>query len=131
MLTRLRQFTKPGPSSTFQLFKFSKLFKKIFLGVPCPSPIGINWQINFTKKKLSFRIFSKKKKKWQIFMRPSSWYQFCIYFFLKISRQFNCLSKLICQWILDGTGRGIARDILKKYFHFLNYTKKGNKVGMI
>ena len=28
--------------------------------------------------------------------------------------------------IPDGDGRGIARDIKKKYFHFQNLTKNGN-----
>ena len=35
------------------------------------------------------------------------------------------LVKLIGQCIRDGDGRGIARDLKKKYFHFQNSTKNG------
>ena len=41
------------------------------------------------------------------------------------------LKKLIGQWIPDCDGQGIIRDIKKKYFHFQNATKNGNKVGTI
>ena len=37
------------------------------------------------------------------------------------------LEKIIGQLIPDRDGRGIARDIKKKYFHFQNLTKNGNK----
>ena len=37
----------------------------------------------------------------------------------------------ISLFILDGDGRGIARDIKKNYFYFQNSTKNGNKVGTI
>ena len=37
--------------------------------------------------------------------------------------------KLIGQWISDRDGRGIARDIKKKYFHFQNLTKIVTKFG--
>ena len=39
--------------------------------------------------------------------------------------------KLIGQWIPNGDGRGIARDIKKIYFYFQNLTKNVNKVGTI
>ena len=39
------------------------------------------------------------------------------------------LVKLIGQWIRDGGGRGITRDIKKSYFNFQNSTKKVTKLG--
>ena len=41
------------------------------------------------------------------------------------------LVKLIGQWIPDGDGREIARDIKKIIFIFKTWPKNGNKVGMI
>ena len=39
------------------------------------------------------------------------------------------LVKLICQWILDGEGQGIAMDILKNHFHFQKSAKFLIKLG--
>ena len=58
MVTKLGQFTKLGPFSTFQLFKLSKLcfhfllsfendFFFLSLAIPRPLPSGIHWPINF------------------------------------------------------------------------------------
>ena len=52
-------------------------------------------------------------------------------FFWKYPETFIFLVKLIGQWIPDGKGRGIARDVWKKYFPFQNSTKNGNKVATI
>ena len=49
-------------------------------------------------------------------------------FLLKIYRIVNFLEKLFGQWIPNRNGRGIARDIKKKYFHFQNLTINGNKL---
>ena len=43
--------------------------------------------------------------------------------FLKIYRNIIFLVKSIGQWIPDGDGRGIARDILKKIFLFSKLNK--------
>ena len=53
------------------------------------------------------------------------------FFFVKYTESSIYLEKLIGQWILDRNWRGIARNIKKNYLHFLNTTKKGNKVGTI
>ena len=60
----------PGPFSTFHLLKcpnfinifadFWKWFFRITLAIPHPSPSGIHWQINFSKK---IKVWKKKKKK--------------------------------------------------------------------
>ena len=39
------------------------------------------------------------------------------------------LEKIIGQWIPERDGRGIARDIKKKYFYFKNLTKMVTKFG--
>ena len=46
------------------------------------------------------------------------------HFFLYILKPQFFLVKLIGQYIPVGEGRGIARDVLKNYFHFQNSTKK-------
>ena len=51
------------------------------------------------------------------------------HFFLYILKPQFFLVKLIGQYIPVGEGRGIARDVLKNYFHFQNSTKKGHKVA--
>ena len=53
------------------------------------------------------------------------------FFLLQYTETSIFLVKLIVQWIFDGNGRGIARDINKINFHFQNSTKNGNKVGTI
>ena len=50
---------------------------------------------------------------------------------LKIYRTVIFLVKLIGQWIPDGDGRGMARDIKKNYCHFQNLTENGDEVGTI
>ena len=56
MVTKLGQFTKLGPFSTFQLFKLSKL---------C-----YHFLSRFENENNCFCIFSKKKKKWPVFLGP-------------------------------------------------------------
>ena len=53
------------------------------------------------------------------------------FFFWKYTETSIFLEKLIGQWIPNRNGRGIAREIKKKYFHFQNLTKNGNKVWTI
>ena len=53
-----------------------------------------------------------------------SLFKLVTFLLFKISRNPFFFVKLIGQWILDGKGRGIARDIKKKYFHLQNSKKK-------
>ena len=80
-----------------------------------------------TWQKMITKFGQFKKLKW-----PFSSLQFCIFFFFENvqNRQF-LLEKLLGQWIPDRNGWGIARDIQKNSFHFLNLTKNGNKVWTI
>ena len=76
MVTKLGQFTKLGPFSTFQLFKLSKLcyhfccqvlkieiFFLISLAIPRPLWSGIHWPINFSKKSDVSVYFQQKSDK--------------------------------------------------------------------
>ena len=127
MLTKLGQFTKFGPFSTFQLFKLSKLcyhflshyenknnFFLISLAIPCPLPSGIHWPINFTEK-LMFLYIVNNNKKVTSFSGPFSTFQFCTFLFVwKYTETSFFLVKFIGQWNPDDEWRGIARDIKKK-----------------
>ena len=116
--------------------------KIIFLDIPSyPPPIAVrNLLTNqFFKKKWRFCKFSNKKNKLckteekRRVPGPFSSLRFCIIFCCcwKYTKLSIFLEKLIGQWIPDRNGRGIRRDIKKKYFHFQNATKNGNKVGTI
>ena len=55
---------------------------------------------------------------------PGKNFYFFSFFFENIQKPNFFLVKLIWQWILDGDGQGIARDVKKKYFHFQKFDKK-------
>ena len=120
IVTKLEQFTKPGPFSTFQLFKLSQisylfcrvLKMKISLAIPRPSPSGIHWPINSIKKKLFPDI--KKKVFPESLLYISVLHFFCCW---KYPETLFVLVKLI------------ARNIKKKYkyiyiFSFSKFYKK-------
>ena len=89
---------------------FVKLWKWFFflfipLVILCPSPFGIHWPINFTKK-MDVSVYFQQQKKWKTVMKrrvPEKLVTFP--FFLKIYRNVNFFwIKLIGQWIPDGDG---------------------------
>ena len=47
------------------------------LAIPCPSPFGIHWPINFTKKNWCFCIFSKKEKSLNRDIHPGDSWPLC------------------------------------------------------
>ena len=96
-----------------------KIFKKkkTFLAIPHPLPSRKN------------QLYQKKFQKWYLEEGPGKTCPF--FFFWKYPETKFFLVKLICQWIPNSEGRRKARDILKKYFHFQNSSKNGNKVGTI
>ena len=107
MVTKLGQFKKLGSFSKFQLFLISQ-------AIPRPSPSGIYYQ-SILPKKCRFCIFSNKKKNAKLTCKERSQKNLSLFlFFLKICWNINFLVKLIGQWIPNGDGWGIARDIQKK-----------------
>ena len=93
-----------------------------------------NWPMNSGKKNSIFKTWQKMVTKFGQFKKPKwpfSSLQFCTFFCENIQNPHFFLEKLLGQWIPDRDGRGIARDIKKKYFHFWNATKNSNKVGTI
>ena len=129
MVTKLGQFTKLWPFSTFQLFKLSKLSyhflsrfenENTFFSPSYPLPIAVQNSLTnqfYTKIEVSI---DWKKKKWQVFsgtlLYISVWHIFCCCW--KYTETLFFLVKLIGQWTPDGDGRGIARDIKKNIFIF-------------
>ena len=104
MLTKLDQFTKLRPFSTFPLFCpnfvtiFCRVLKmKIFLfDIPSyPPPIAVqNLLTNqFRQKRLRFCIFKKKKRQSDKFFQDP-YQHFCIFLLLKINRNANFFGKI-------------------------------------
>ena len=129
IVTKLRQYKKLGPFSTFQLFKLSKLcyhflssFENlniffISLAIPRPLPSEIHWPINFAKKNDASVCFKQQQKSALLKCWEGSRKNLSLFFFFwKYTETSTFLAKLIGQWIPHGDGRGIARD-MKKYFH--------------
>ena len=138
MVTKLGQFTNLGPFSTFQFFKLSKLcyrflssfeieniFFLICLAIPRPSPSGIHLPINLANKIDVSVNFQKKRKSDRFFRYPSQHFSCAFFFFFwKWTETSIFLVKLIGQWIPNGHGRGIARNIIKKKISFSKLDKK-------
>ena len=82
----------------------------------CPLSSGIHWPINFTKKLRFLDIFNKKSDKF--FWDPSLHFSFAFFCCWKYPETKFFLVKLIGQWIPDGEGRRIARNIHKIIFSF-------------
>ena len=98
----------------------------ITLAIPCPSPSAIHRPINFTKKNWRFCIL----KKIQVFPGPSLHLSFALFCCCwKYTETSIILVKLIGQWIPDGNGRGIARDIKKNCLYCQNLSKMVTKFG--
>ena len=141
MVTKLGQFTKLGPFSVLQLFKLSNLcyhflssfeYENIFFDIPSdPSPIAArnSWTNHFTKKKWRFCILStdKKVQNWNVEKGTGKTCHFFSFLFLiyiyKYTKTSNYLMKFIGQWIPDGDGQEIAKD-MKKIFSFSKCYKK-------
>ena len=140
MVTKLRQFTKLGPFSALQLFKlylFLQSFKSehIFFKYPqlypalcCLEFIGES----ILPKKLSFCIFKKTKKHDKFVRDPPLHISFALFLLLmKISRNFNLFGKNDLSINLGQQRPWDSQAIKKLYFHFQNFIKNGNKVGII
>ena len=92
MVTKLEQFTKLGPFSTFQLFKLSKLcynflfvLKMVFfisLAIPCLLPYGTHRPIIFFKN-IDILLYKRKRKKVTSFFRTLL-YISVLHFFVEI-----------------------------------------------
>ena len=110
-------FTKLGPFSTFQLFKWSKLCynffsrfenENMFFDISSnPLPIAVQNSLTnqFYQKNWCFCIFSTKKK-WQVFPGPFSTFQFCIFFVENLEKlQFFWYNWLVNEfWTTMGRG---------------------------
>ena len=94
--------------------------ENIYFDIPSyPLPIVVRNSLTnqFYQKNQCFCIFSKKEKRDKFFRDPSLHFSFAPFFW-------RYTETLIGQWIPDGDGRGIARDIKINYFHVQNLTKK-------
>ena len=98
----------------------------ISLAIPCPSPFGFHWPINFTKKNYVFVYFQKTKEKVTSF---SGTLLFTSFFCWKYTESSICLEKLICQCIPDRDGRGMARMSKKNIFTSKKRQKMVTKLG--
>ena len=129
------------PSLNFSFFNcpnFVTIFcrvlkmKIIFLNIPSnPPPIAVRNSLTnqFYQKYICVCIFSTTKKG-QVFPDPSLHFSFAFFCCCwKYTETSICGVKLIGPWILDGNGRGIARDIKKNIWIFKTWQKMVTKSG--